>query len=200
MFAEVNKIAEAWRLPAAAMRLLISASVLAFASSTPANMVVPSNSGTFTVSDLLPRQDVATTRANCPWDEPGLVAFPSDQTLSANTKYLLSSDITAAGTLTVPFGAELIFADASFELVARSIVINGRLRVGSPTCRTSAETKHIITLTGSRSDADSATVEHKGIVVSGTDAGIDLFGALHQPWWSRLAATASRDTSVLYLQ
>ena len=184
-----------WRL------LLLGAA----ARANPVDLVVPSNSGTFTVSELLPRLTVGATRTNCPWEESGLLAFPSGTThtnvdLAANNKYLLSSSTTITGKLTVPAGAELIFADTSFELVARSIVASGRLRVGSPTCRTSASTQHTITLTGARSDADNALAEHKGIVVTGAQAGIDLFGHLQQPSWSRLAATAAKDASVLYLQ
>ena len=174
-------------------------------ATAPANMVVPSNSGSFTVSELLPRETIAPTRTGCPWDDAGLVAFPygashAEVTLSRNRKYLLSSGTTITGKLTVPSGAELIFADATFELVAHSIVVNGRLRAGSPTCRTSAATRHTITLTGSRSDADNESAHHKGIVVSGMGAGIDLFGALQQPSWSRLAATASEGESIIYLQ
>lgn len=186
--------------------LCVFCSILALVSATaPAGLVVPSNSGTFSTSHLLPRVSVASTRTACPWDEGGLIAFPTgsshvDVTLSANTKYLLSSGTTVTGTLTVPAGTDLIFADTSFELVARSIIVNGKLRIGSPTCRTSAATQHTITLTGSRSDADNALIGHKGIVVNGADSSIDLFGALQQPSWSRLAATASNGTSVLYLQ
>ena len=185
-----------------AMLMLLLSAVRA---SAPADMVVPSNSGKLTVSHLLPRVTVADVRTACPWDESGLVAFPTgashvDVTLSTNTKYLLSSGTTITGTLTVLGGAELIFADTTFELVARSILVNGRLRIGSPTCRTSASTQHTITLTGARSDADSVLSEHKGIVVYGAAAGLDLFGALQQPSWSRLAATASAGASILYVQ
>ena len=168
------------------------------------DLVVPATSGTFTVSHLLPRQ-AAPARSNCPWDEPGLSAFPpgdehsGDVVLAEGTKYLLSHSTTIVGTLTVPAGAELIFADEPFELIARGILVqDGRLRIGSPSCRTSA--RHTITLTGSRSDSDSADIGHKGIVVTGAAAAVDMFGALHQPSWSRLAKTALAGTAKLYLQ
>ena len=183
---------------------LCLAFVLASLATVPSNLVVPANSGTFTVSDLLPRVVVPATPSGCPWDEPNLVSFPAgdhaDLTLSANTRYLLSSATTISGTLTVPTGAELIFANATFELTARSIDVSGRLRIGSPTCRISTTVQHTITLTGARSDGDSSTLGHKGIIVSGPQAGIDLFGELQQPSWSRLAATASASENVLYLQ
>ena len=179
-----------------------SAAILLFSatpfvtSTTPSNLVVPANSGTFTVSALLPRTAVLSERTGCPWDQPGLVPFPSvndvNITLLTSTRYLLSTDVTLNGTLTVPYGAELIFADTSFELTARSIRIqDGKLTVGSPTCRTSASTRHTITLVGSRSDPDSGLVGHKGIVVSGSVASIDIFAALsHSPrgldWRRRL--------------
>jgi hypothetical protein len=171
----------------------------------PPNLVVPANSGTFTVMELLPRQAEAAVRTSCPWDETGLTAFPtgstfSDVTLSAGTKYLISSGITVTGTLTIPATAELIFDDTSFELIALSILVSGKLRVGSPTCRTSSATQHTITLTGARSDANNADIGHKAIVVTGAEAGVDLFGALHQPTWSRLAATGSAGESEIYLQ
>jgi len=180
------------------------ASALASLATVPSNMVVPANSGTFTVSDLLPRVAVPATPSGCPWDEPNLISFPAgdhtDLTLSANTQYLLSSATTIHGTLTVPASAELIFANTTFELTARSIQVSGRLRIGSPTCRISAAVRHTITLTGARLDSDSSTLGHKGIVVSGATAAIDLFGHLDQPSWSRLAASASAGSSELHLQ
>ena len=151
------------------------------------------------------RLAVSSDRTGCPWEEADLTPFPAGSThvnvtLETNTRYLLSTDVTVSGTLTVPSGAELIFNDTTFELTAHSILIHGRLRVGSPTCRTSSATRHTITLTGSRSDSDSGLIGHKGIVVSGSAAGIDMFGALSQPSWSRLAATASAGSNELYLQ
>ena len=57
------------------------------------NLVVPANSGAFTVSDLLPRQLVPAERTGCPWDEPGLTAVAGDDyadgTLQTGKKHLL---------------------------------------------------------------------------------------------------------------
>eukprot|EP00286_Rhodomonas_abbreviata_P010215 CAMPEP_0181328488 /NCGR_PEP_ID=MMETSP1101-20121128/22749_1 /TAXON_ID=46948 /ORGANISM="Rhodomonas abbreviata, Strain Caron Lab Isolate" /LENGTH=1128 /DNA_ID=CAMNT_0023437393 /DNA_START=399 /DNA_END=3785 /DNA_ORIENTATION=- len=167
-------------------------------------MVVPWMSGDFSTSDLIPRDPAPGARTGCPWDAAGLVAFPNptgdDVTLNTNTDYVLNTTVTIPGTLTVPAGSSLVFADKTFNLTARSIQVDGALRIGSSTCRTSPATKHTITLTGARTDADNITTGHKGIVVSGTDAIIEIFGHLHQPSWTRLAATASASATELYLQ
>ena len=177
----------------------------AAAPAAPPPFVVPASSGTFAVSSLLHRASVPSARTLCPWDEDGLVSFPAptgnDLSLDKDTKYILANNWTITGTLLVPAGAELIFADTSLELTANSIFVqDGALRIGSASCRTSATTKHTITLTGSRDDPSSGEVGHKGIVVTGEEGRIDIFGYLRQPSWSRLALTAPAKSTEFYLQ
>ena len=87
-------------------------------------------------------------RTDCPWEESGLVNWeepstwggalpdPSEYvTLPENTKVRVSSlsfDEQVWSKITVPATSELIFADAEIHLRVSNLVVDGKLRIGSP--------------------------------------------------------------------
>lgn len=164
--------------------------------------VTPQTAGKMTHVMTLPREIVQATPSACPWDEPGLVAWtpPSgaapDYTLPANSKVLIDADATV-GNVVIPTDSELVFANADVELNAASISVLGKLRIGSRTCRFGSTKTARITLTGAASDPAASSALHKGIVASGSGS-VEMYGALRQPTWTRLATTAAAgDTTIV---
>jgi len=102
------------------------------------------------------------------------------------------------GLIEVPASSELVLADEDLNLHAAGIRVLGRLRAGSATCR--CRSAVTITLHGARpSGLSSSHTYHKGIVAEDGGA-VELFGALFDATWSRLAATARAGEQVLFLQ
>lgn len=149
----------------------------------------------------VPREQFPATQTGCPWMETTIAWIPpsdsaADYTLPTNSKVLININSTV-GHVVIPATSELIFANLDIELRAKSISVLGKLRIGSATCRTTR--KAIVTLTGSPSDVNSSDMLHKGIVVSEMGS-LELYGALGQPTWTRLANTAAAGDSTIYLQ
>jgi len=143
------------------------------------------------------------------WTSAGM-SFPAegqDVILPPNTKVVIRGTVPfTLGLLTIPEGSELIIGEqADSELIAldvNGIDVKGVLRVGSETCR--LENQPIeITLHGSRS-VDAVTnpkpLTYKGIVVSGSNALLELHGGEYEPTWTRLASTAEIGDSRVYVQ
>ena len=171
-------------------------------STSSDSWVTPQTAGKMTHVMTLPRVQVPTTPSACPWDEADLVpwsppAGPApDYTLPANSKVLLAADDTV-GNVVIPAGSELVFANADVELTAKSVSVLGKLRIGSHSCRFDDAKTARITLTGVASDSDATSSLHKGVVASGSGS-IELYGALRQPTWTRLAASsAAGDTTIV---
>jgi hypothetical protein len=188
----------------------------------PPAFYLPSNNSLRVVLPTQPFVDVvaANTQTNCPHLQSNLANFhdPSiwsdgivpgalpntDITIPSNTKVLLSScslpsNITL-GTITIPFGSSLIFADANITLHIRGFVVAGSLQLGSSTCRLASFIN--VTFHGTRPNATSLaagfpSAEVKGMIVTGT---FDAHSVQYSPTWARLAATAKVNSSVLYLQ
>eukprot|EP01125_Pyxidicula_operculata_P020153 TRINITY_DN7392_c0_g1_i1.p1 TRINITY_DN7392_c0_g1~~TRINITY_DN7392_c0_g1_i1.p1 ORF type:complete len:1411 (+),score=306.06 TRINITY_DN7392_c0_g1_i1:3-4235(+) len=152
-------------------------------------------------------------RTNCPWNEPNLKLWSdpatwggnipdrnSEITLPENTKVLVTSCTFNPDEIykkiTIPATSELIFSDANIELHIKTMVVNGKLRIGSPQCRLYSQVK--IVFEGSR-DKDDTTTPYgtKGIFVPGS---IDIHGKQYNPTWTRLRGTAYPGDDRIYLQ
>jgi hypothetical protein len=124
-------------------------------------------------------------------------------TLPASTKVLISKTVTPRlGIVTIPSTSQLIFADAGgvIDFQANGMIVQGALRMGSPTCRVD-NTKITITLHGARPTniaTNKPPNEYKGISV--LDGVIDIHGKRYYKTWSRLARTLEANSNVLVLQ
>ena len=160
-----------------------------------------------------PSSEVLTTQSGCPWEEMGTVSWEAaigssnlgDITLPENTKVLLGSSSLANGgvgvidRITIPPSSELIFKDETISMNVKAIVVKGKLRIGSPTCRVEGPIR--ITLHGTKGEADSLEgYGSKGIVAYSAGAVLDVFGRRFDPTWTRLARTARGGDERVYLQ
>ena len=120
-----------------------------------------------------------------------------DVTLPANRKVLLSScSVTKKlGKITIPASSELIFADEAIDISVTGIVVFGKLRAGSETCRLQSYSS--ITLRGSRPNS-VASADVKGIHVDG--GVLEIHAAEYYHTWSRLAVTAQVGDDYVLLQ
>lgn len=184
------------------LALLVATLVPGVRCASTDSWVTPQTAGKMTHVMMLPRVNVGATPSACPWDETGLVTWtpPSgeapDYTLPANSKVLIGANATV-GNVVIPADSELVFANADVELIAASISVLGKLRIGSSTCRFGSTKTARITLTGVASDQGASSMLHKGIVASGSGL-IEMYGALRQPTWTRLATTAAAgDTTIV---
>ncbi|GBG35115.1 G8 domain-containing protein DDB_G0286897 [Hondaea fermentalgiana] len=152
---------------------------------------------------------------DCPYNDDDLVAWedastwtsgsvPSDGEdveLPANTRVLVSGcsvdEGVVFGIITIPTSSELIFADEDILFDAHGFQVQGKLTLGSETCRLHSQIN--ITLHGTKPSTLPADPAYKGIaaVNGGT---ISVHGSIFHPTWSRLAATAEAGDTQLYLQ
>ena len=173
----------------------------------------------------LPSAEQLSTRFGCPhlasglkrWHDPATWpdgAVPSgggDVTLPANASVLISScslgPNATFGSVTIPEGSALVFADANISLGARSIIVNGALRAGSSTCRLLSYIT--ITLYGSRPPVNNDTSQKMevGVLPSSTKAilvqvrgSVDIHSAQYGVTWSRLASRAVKNDTWVYVQ
>lgn len=89
-----------------------------------------------------------------------------DVTLPPNKNVLVSGCSFGAtaptfGAITIPPSSQLIVADADLTWTVASIVVNGSLRVGSPTCRLNAN----VVFTFARADNSNVADAAFGIIV-----------------------------------
>eukprot|EP00887_Chlorella_sp_A99_P004850 scaffold4.g4850.t1 len=152
------------------------------------------------------------TRQGCPWAQAGLrrwddaAAWPGGRapspgdviTLPPNTRVLLAACMLPRQgqifrQIVVPAGSELILADEDMAIDLGSVLVDGALRAGSPTCRLASR------LTLTFHPQQGVDPSQMGIVVrrGGT---LELHGKLFTPTWTRLAATALAGASSLALQ
>lgn len=118
----------------------------------------------------------------------------SDVTLPADTDVLVAAADTSGlsfGQVTIPSTSSLVFANESTVFMASSIIVNGKLRIGSPSCPSTAGVR--IVLTGRRGDGGSKSLEVRGT------GQIDMHGEVYRPTWTRLARTADVNDTVLVL-
>lgn len=94
------------------------------------------------------------------------VPTSGDVTLPPDTNVLVSACSFGGAsptfeTITIPPTSQLIIADADFAWTVSSIVVNGSLRVGSPSCRLNAN----VAFTFARGDGSSVPDAAFGITV-----------------------------------
>lgn len=139
----------------------------------------------------------AQCRKRCPshWDCAVLKA----PHVTLNGKYLLDSSATV-GTLTIPSGSELIFADvANLHLSVKDIVVKGKFQLGTASCPLEKSGITITLRGGSDYGIYEEHADHsKGIVVQ--SGGIfEAHGKVYQPTWTRLAENAAAGATQLVL-
>jgi hypothetical protein len=150
--------------------------------------------------------------SNCPYDAPDLV--PLDPAwlsqdgmlhIPENTRVLVNgNDEIPADTwirqLHIPESSELVFADVPGTFRVTDIMVDGALRLGSPTCRLENAIVFEFDTEESMPASKPAIIGRMGLGIMVSETGVlDLFGHLHQPTWTRLAATAAAGASVLSL-
>ena len=102
------------------------------------------------------------------------------------------------GIITIPSTSALIFGDTNITLLTNGIKVNGKLQIGSPTCRLLNNIE--ITLYGSRNDQTlPASPEVKGIYAT-AQGSIDIHGAKYFPTWTRLSRTAIPGDKIIFIQ
>jgi len=129
------------------------------------------------------------------WPNGLVPAHGSTVNIPPNTNVLLTTVDSSFvfNLISVPATSKLIFADAPISIAARGFNVTGSLLLGSETCR--LRNKINITLHGSRGSTDNPW--NKGIAVTGT---VDMHGAQYFPTWTRLAMTAKKGDSWIFVQ
>ena len=149
------------------------------------------------------------SRVGCPQDDGELLSWcdpmtwggmvPSGQgviTVPLNTRVLLEPCAVQGNPLftqiLIPYGSELVFADADMHLTVSSILVRGKLSIGSPTCRMKSNIRITMPRNLKISDYDRGIIADKGI--------LDIHGADFRPTWTRLGQTAMRGSKEIQLQ
>ena len=157
------------------------------------------------------------SQTNCPhlksglsnWHDPSIwpgskvpEANQEDITIPNGLSVLISSCSIDSngiyGSIYVPTGTELIFADSNINMTVGNIHINGgHLWIGSETCRMNSNI--LITLDDSAKTI-STHMGRKGITSTG-EGKIDIHGKLFQKTWTRIASPANvGDDRVLIME
>ena len=163
--------------------------------------------------------NAADSTTACPYNQSGLLhwhqpntwtsgtvptANGSDVHIPPNTRILVSScsllcnDTNPYGIIYVPSSSRLIFNDNNISMHAKGFNIEGHMQLGSQSCRLKSYVT--VTLHGSRYDQTFPTSEHvKGVFVhnSGT---LDVHGQQYFPTWTRLATSAYKGSTRLFVQ
>mmetsp|Transcript_139134 Transcript_139134/g.432904 ORF Transcript_139134/g.432904 Transcript_139134/m.432904 type:complete len:1252 (-) Transcript_139134:508-4263(-) len=147
---------------------------------------------------------------DCPHARAGLKSFSdfisehsagADVTLPGNGAFLLDASATLGG-LTIPAGAELIFADApNLTLTVSAVHVHGKLLLGGSEACALRSSGIGITLTGS-GDQDAKSndpLRTKGITV-GFGGILEMFGVRYAPTWTRLASSVAPGSMTLELE
>lgn len=164
-------------------------------------------------AELAQRYDCPHAQAGVrPWHDPatwpdGVVPEGGNVTIPVGAPVLLASCSLAPGgvfgIITVPVNATLVFADADVTLQAHAVVVTGALRAGADTCRLRSAVN--ITLHGARPGPspalriDGQAPWVKSVLAMGRGT-LDLHGVRYAPTWTRLAATARRGDTWVFLQ
>lgn len=134
------------------------------------------------------------------WSDPGtwtsgdLPKAGAQVRIARGTMVLLDTSPPPLGSLTIE-GA-LVFDDRNLELTANTIMVHGRLQVGTPD--RPFRSRAVITLAGKLDpNAPKATGSKVLAVMGGV---LDLHGEPRGPAWTRLAKTASRGAGQIVLE
>ena len=155
-----------------------------------------------------PSNEELTMQSACPFAEPDLrdwgTIFTTNSgtlTIPQNTKVAIGASSLTPGArydkIVVPASSELIFHDANITLHLRALVVHGKLRIGSPTCRLQGPIR--IIFWGDKGRDDLEGHGSKGVAVLG-QGEIDIFGRRFSPTWTRLSRTARAGDDRIYLQ
>ncbi|KYQ92567.1 hypothetical protein DLAC_06555 [Tieghemostelium lacteum] len=143
------------------------------------------------------------------WHDPtiwsgGVVPSPATAiTLPANKKVLISpcsiSQTSIYTKITIPATSQLIFADASMNMMVKDIYVQGQLIMGTKTCRYNANIN--LTFYGNKTTSDTIATNFgsKGIAVA-SGGFISMQGKQYHYTWSKLSATAWSGDIIIYLQ
>ncbi|KAI8104351.1 hypothetical protein M9434_002909 [Picochlorum sp. BPE23] len=94
--------------------------------------------------------------------------------------------------IVVPETSELVFANKDMELFVSSILVRGKLSIGSDTCRIGAQIMIVMEPSEKIDELEYGIISDKGEVdIHGRDYGVT---------WTRLAETALKGDSVIVLQ
>ncbi|MGQ0548361.1 MAG: G8 domain-containing protein [Armatimonadota bacterium] len=127
--------------------------------------------------------------------ESGAVPKPGAHVrIPRGSTVVLDTSPPPLGSLTIE-GA-LVFDDKNLELVANTIMVHGRLQVG--TADRPFRSRAVITLAGRLTANAPKTIGSKVLAVMG--GTLDLHGDARGPAWTRLAQTASKGASRLVLE
>lgn len=159
-----------------------------------------------------PQRFEVEPRSNCPYDAPDLV--PLDPAwlghggmlhIPDGTRAVVhGNDEIPAGTwireLHIPESSELVFADQAGTFRVTDVMVDGALRLGSPSCRLESKIVFEFDTEEPMPSSQPAIFARMGLGIMVSETGVlDVFGHLHQPTWTRLAATAAVGASVLEL-
>lgn len=147
-----------------------------------------------------------TSSYNCPYSQsslvswnPGWISADGVVSIPVGTRVLIQgNDDIPVGTLIrelrIPATSEVVFADKPATFRIRDVRIEGAMRLGSPSCRLTSQIEFIF---DTDEDVSNPSVrrqifERAGLGIVVESGGVfDVFGKLHQPTWTRLAATAN---------
>ena len=160
-----------------------------------------------------PRMRVRPPR-HCPHLQRGLQPFDPSwispdgvATIPAGTKALVrgNREIPAdllIRQLVVPAGSELIFADRRATYRVRDVRVAGALRIGSAECRVQSRVEFIFDTEENVADPGVREQIHgrEGLGILVEPGGVlEAFGRLHQPTWTRLAASTAAGSRIVRL-
>ncbi|EGG17944.1 hypothetical protein DFA_08945 [Cavenderia fasciculata] len=142
------------------------------------------------------------------WHNPatwgGSVPNPSSViTLPANSKVLISSCSLQAGTIyqkiIVPATSELIFSDANITMHLQDMYVQGKLWIGSSSCRSNGNIELIFHGAYTTADTIAQYMGSKGIAAA-VGGYLSIQGKQYKNTWTRLSVTAYPYDRLLYLQ
>jgi hypothetical protein len=136
------------------------------------------------------------------WPNGILPDSASTITIPFNTSILVTSCSLTQGavyqSIVVPESSSLIFADAPIRMRLRNLLVQGKLLLGSPSCR--LKSKIIIEFVGPKTASNEmgGNFGSKGIAVS-SSGSIDIHGYLFHPTWTRLSSAIIPGDDRVYL-
>ncbi|EGC33844.1 hypothetical protein DICPUDRAFT_36074 [Dictyostelium purpureum] len=127
----------------------------------------------------------------------------SEITLPANKKVLISqcsiSQDNIYKKIIIPATSELIFADSNITMHVQDIYVQGKLTMGTKTCRYNSYINIIFHGSKTTSDTIAQYYGSKGIAVA-SGGFISVQGKQYHYTWTKLAATAWSGDNVIYIQ
>ncbi|KAK5580096.1 hypothetical protein RB653_000109 [Dictyostelium firmibasis] len=143
------------------------------------------------------------------WHNPstwsgGFVPLPSSNIVLPEGKRVLISPCSISQTetykkITIPATSELVFSDSSMTMHVQDIYVQGKLTMGTSTCRYNANINIIFHGNKTTSDTIAQYFGSKGIAVA-SGGFISVQGKQYHNTWTKLSATAWSGDYVVYVQ